>query len=479
MKEKIQTGIVKILMLLLSFVVISSSFGEQQRDRPSAIHGKQKGTKRAAITGTIVDVTGNLVAVRDGDNQTIRVVSVSDTQLTGLVPGKTVEADGTASGGLIIAGNIKITGGSPWPETSTPSEPSGQINHILFLIQENHTFDSYFGTYPGAEGLPKGIKVPLQPGGTPTIAPFHFTRELTHDMPHRWAAAHAAMDGGKMDGFVQAERSRDTMGYYDGADLPNYWAYAGQFILADNFFSSLAGPSLPNHLYTVAAQSGGLVKNQPQPPAEGFDFVTMAELLGASEISWKYYDGGPDPKSFGYWNPLPGFKTFMDSEKLRSHLVDNTEYFRDLREGGLPAVAWIIPNTAESEHPPADVQLGMWYVTSIVNALMKSPYWQNSVLIITWDDYGGFYDHVPPPEVDKYGYGPRVPAIIVSPYAQPGFIDHTLYDFTSVLRFIEDRFNLKPLTERDKNANNLAQSLNLKQQPLSPFLIKGKLGLTP
>ena len=110
---------------------------------------------------------------------------------------------------------------------------------------------------------------------------------------------------------------------------------------------------------------------------------------------------------------------------------------------------------------------------------MKSPYWQNSVLIITWDDYGGFYDHVPPPEVDKYGYGPRVPAIIVSPYAQPGFIDHTLYDFTSVLRFIEDRFNLKPLTERDKNANNLAQSLNLKQQPLSPFLIKGKLGLTP
>jgi len=470
MRDKIQMNIVKLLVLLLSLVVISSALGEEQRDRSSAVHKKQEG--RAAITGTIVDVTGNHVGVRDEDAQTIRVVSVSDTQLAGLVPGKTVEADGTAGKGLITASKIAITGGSPWPEPSTPSQPSGRIDHILFLIQENHTFDSYFGTYPGAEGFPKGLKVPLQPGGTPTIAPFHFTSRLTHDMPHRWSAAHAAMNGGKMDGFIQAEHSKDTMGYYDGTDLPNYWAYAGQFILADNFFSSLAGPSLPNHLYTVAAQSGGLVKNRKKPPAEGFDFATMAELLGASGISWKYYEGGADPESFGFWNPLPGFKTFMDSRELRSHLVDNTEYFRDLREGRLPAVAWIVPNFDESEHPPADIHLGMWYVTSLVNALMKSPYWQNSVLIITWDDYGGFYDHVPPPQVDEYGYGPRVPALIISPYARPGFIDHTLYDFTSVLRFIEDRFNLKPLTDRDKNANSFEQSLNLKQQPLAPFLIR-------
>jgi phospholipase C len=474
MREKIYISIVKILLLLLGLVVISSALGEQQQNIRSEIYGSQRDTKDGTITGTIVDVTGNLVAVRNENDKTIRVVLVSDMQLSGLVPGKTVEADGTASGGLIIVSNITITGGGPWSEPSTPSQPSGQIDHILFLIQENHTFDSYFGTYPGAEGFPQGIKVPLQPGGTPTIAPFHFTSRLTHDMPHKWAAAHEAMDGGKMDGFIQAEHSTDTMGYYDGTDLPNYWAYAGQFILADNFFSSLAGPSLPNHLYTVAAQSGGLINNRPHPPAAGFDFVTMAELLGASGISWKYYDGGPDPKSFGYWNPLPGFKTFMDSGKLMSHLVDNTEYFRDLRNGKLPAVAWIIPNTAESEHPPHDIQVGMWYVTSIVNALMKSPYWQNSILIITWDDYGGFYDHVPPPQVDKYGYGPRVPAIIISPYVQPGFIDHTLYDFTSVLRFIEERFNLKPLTDRDKDANSFARSLNLKQQ-LAPFLIKGSL----
>ena len=482
MKAQIEISIVRILMLLLTLTVVSSAFAEQQRDKQHATQEKQKEAKTSVIAGTILDVTGNLVAVQDNDHQTIRVVSVSDTQLTGLVPGKTVEANGTASGGLVVASEINITGGSPWPEPSMPSQSSGRIDHILFLIQENHTFDSYFGTYPGAEGFPKGIKVPLQPGGTPTIAPFHFTSRLTHDMPHRWAAAHAAMNGGKMDGFIQAERSLDTMGYYDGTDIPNYWAYAGQFILADRFFSSLAGPSLPNHLYTVAAQSGGLVGNIKQPPAEGFDFATMAELLGSSGISWKYYEGGADPEEFGVWNPLPGFKTFMNSKELKSHLVDNTEYFRDLREGSLPSVAWIVPNFAESEHPPTsqhpptDIQLGMWYVTSLVNALMKSPYWRNSVLIITWDDYGGFYDHVPPPQVDKYGYGPRVPAIIVSPYAKPGSIDHTVYDFTSVLRFIEDRFNLKPLTDRDKNANSLAQSLNLTQQPLAPFLIKGALG---
>ena len=320
--------------------------------------------------------------------------------------------------------------------------------------------------------------MPLRPGGPPAVTPFHLsTLRLTQDLSHSWKTAHAAINGGKMDGFIEAEGSKDTVGYYDRSDIPNYWAYAERFTLADHFFSSLTGPSLPNHLYIVAAQSGGLVKNLREPPEEGFNFSTMAELLGASGISWKYYEGGADPEDFGLWNPLPGFKTFMNSKELMSHLVENTEYFHDLREGRLPAVAWIVPNFAESEHPPADIQIGMWYVTAFVNALVKSPYWQNSMLVITWDDYGGFYDHVPPPQTDDYGYGPRVPAIIISPYSQAGLVDHTEYDFTSVLRFIEDRFTLSPLTDRDKNANSLKQSLKLTQQPLTPFLIKEPLGV--
>ncbi len=226
MKEKIEISIVRILMLLLALTLVSSSCAKEQIDKHSATQKKQKGANKLVIAGTILDVTGNFVSVQDKDHQTIRVVSVSDTQLTGLVPGKTVEANGIASGGLVVASEIKITGGSPWPEQSTPSQPSGRIDHILFLIQENRTFDSYFGTYPRAEGFPQGIKVPIQPGGPPTIAPFHFTFESTHDLPHNWATAHAAMNGGKMDGFIQAERSMDTMGYYDGTDIPNYWAYA-------------------------------------------------------------------------------------------------------------------------------------------------------------------------------------------------------------------------------------------------------------
>ncbi len=199
----------------------------------------------------------------------------------------------------------------------------------------------------------------------------------------------------------------------------------------------------------------------------------MVDLLGRARVSWKYYEGDR-PERFGLWNPLPGFANFRGNRALLSHLVPNIEYFQDLRRGTLPAVSWIVPNGPESEHPPANLQVGMWYVTAFVNALMKSPYWANTVLVITWDDYGGFYDHVAPPQVDAFGYGPRVPTLILSPYARRG-IDHTQYDFTSVLRFIEERFALPPLTERDRTANSLARSLELRQAPLAPFLITAPL----
>jgi phospholipase C len=427
------------------------------------------------VTGTVLDVTGHLIAVQADTVGAIRTVYMSGGVPGAVAPGVRVIARGTVQAGLIRTPRIRVIGGTAWPAPTTPNQPPGRIDHILFLIQENHSFDNYFGTYPNADGPPAGIELPLAPGGTPTVSPFHFTFELTHDIDHSWPAAHRAMNGGKMDGFIAAERTLDTMGYYDRSDLPNYWAYADNFTLADRFFSSLAGPSLPNHLYTVAAQSGGLVNNLLAPPEGGFNFPTMAELLGKSNITWKYYDGSKASGAFGLWNPLPGFRTFMNSQELMSHLVSNVEYFQDLRTGALPAVAWIIPNAPESEHPIANLQVGMWYVTDVVNALMKSPYWSNTALVITWDDYGGFYDHVPPPPVDAYGYGPRVPTLVLSPYSRRGNIDHTQYDFTSVLRFIEDRFQLDPLTARDRNANSLGQSLDLAREPRRPFLISDPL----
>ena len=428
------------------------------------------GTTNTTVIGTVLDVTGKLVAVQKASEGTIFTAYFPGVIPKNVKPGVTGSVTGKLSNGLIYTDTIKVTGGNAWPASTTAIQPSGQIDHVVFLIQENHSFDSYFGTYPGANGLPANLKVPTSPGGQPTVSPFHFSTPLTHDMDHSWDAAHAAMDSGKMDGFVSAEKSNDTMGYYDGTDIPNYWSYASHFELLDNFFSSLAGPSLPNHLYAVAGQSGGITDNMSTPPDDGFDFPEMAQELQQAKISWKYYNGAANPHAFSLWNPLPGFQGFSSDQQLMSHIVYGSQFFQDLRNGTLPAVSWIVPNGQESEHPPQDIQLGMWYVTDFVNALMKSPYWVNTLLVITWDDYGGFYDHVSPPQVDAYGYGPRVPTILISPYVKAGTIDHTTYDFTSVLKFIEDRFNLKPLAERDSNANDIGYSLNLGNST-APYVI--------
>jgi phospholipase C len=471
-------------VVIVAAVAVSGHFAAAQEpsERPAAPAGRPGALKRlraqeprGELKGTVLDITGHLIAVQDSSDNIITTVYAPFAIPAAVEPGKIVEVRGRGAQGLLHTSHILVVGGTAWPAPTTGPEPSGRVEHILFLIQENRSFDTYFGTYPRADGFPPGHTVPLAPGSAAKMAPFHFTFPLSHDIDHTYATCRAAMNGGKMDAFVTAERTLDTLGYYDRSDLPNYWAYADRFTLADRFFSSLAGPSLPNHLYTIAAQSGGIVSNMLEPPEGGFNFPTMAELLGDSKISWKYYDGGKVARAFSLWNPMPGFRSFMDNPELMSHLVPNVEYFQDLRAGTLPAVAWIVPHLFNSEHPTASPQVGMWYVTDLVNALMKSHYWHNTVLVITWDDYGGFYDHVPPPQVDQYGYGPRVPTLVISPYARPGHIDHTTYDFTSVLRFIEERHGLPALTARDKNANSLAHSLDLSQKPTPRFIISGPL----
>ncbi len=421
------------------------------------------------------------------------------------------------------------------------------LNHFIYIIQENQSFDRYFGTYPGVNGIPKGVKLAYRPGGPPEIAPFHLhDTAIPHDLNHSWQAAHTAYDGGKMDGFLWAEWPRalnyywdhkpvpqpnpklvipkpltpaqrrlmrlrqralrgvaqrggqlsggrrragrlegppqgpppswvlNTMSYYDWHEIPNYWDYARRFTLCDYFFSSLMGPSEPNHLYTVAAQSGGMVNNPPPGVANMpgvYNYPTMAELLQNSHVSWRYYDQKTNPHQHSLWNPMPGFVAFQKNPKLMAHLVPLGDYYQDIAKHRLPAVCWIVPTMEDSEHPPADAAQGMWHVTHLVNALMRSPYWKDSVIILTWDDFGGFYDHVPPPMVDKYGYGPRVPTLILSPYAKPGFICHTYFDFTSPLKLIEERFGLKPLTERDAQAHDMLDCFDFHQKPRAPDII--------
>jgi phospholipase C len=428
------------------------------------------------------------------------------------------------------------------------------VKHFIYIIQENITFDHYFGTFPGADGIPKDVKLSYLPDGEEAYAPFHLNRtSIPHDLNHSWQAAHVAYDGGKMDGFIRAEwpmalayfwkgplptvdpedilplddnpelvrqdqaqanyaggrrrrrRGRaqpeseaeaagrlptrhraapppgpppgwvtNTLSYYDWHEIPNYWEYARRFTLCDAFFSSLAGPSEPNHLYTVAAQSGGLVNNPGRGIArqEGvYAFKTLAELLQHSRHTWKYYDEKKNPKAHSLWNPMPGFKTIAQSPELMSHLVSLNDFYADAKVDRLPDVCWIVPTAADSEHPPADSARGMWHVTGLVNAVMQSAAWKSSVIIVTWDDYGGFYDHVPPPEVDKYGYGPRVPALVISPWAKPGYISHIHYDFTSPLKLIEDHFGLNPLASRDRDANNMLDCFDFQQRPNAPDVI--------
>jgi phospholipase C len=245
--------------------------------------------------------------------------------------------------------------------------------------------------------------------------------------------------------------------------------------LCDNFFSSLSGPSGPNHLYTVAAQSGGLVNN----PGHGiigeqgvYAFPTLAEALQKARISWKYYDEQDDPKANTLFNPLPGFVSFEENPELMKHLVSQKEFTKDLSGDGFPEVSWIVPEEKHSEHPPADVEAGMWHVTEIVNEIMKSRHWQDTAIIVVWDDYGGFYDHVAPPKVDEYGLGPRVPALVISPYSRKGFVNHSQFDFTSPLKLVETRFALAPLTERDRNAKDMLDCFDFRQKPLAPRIIE-------
>jgi len=319
------------------------------------------------------------------------------------------------------------------------------IQHVVVIVQENHTFDNYFGTFPGANG---------NQNDPPGVKPFHLAGPIV-DLCHSTPCAHAAYDRGKMDGFLQAEGSSETFGYYDQSDIPYYWGLAENYTLFDNYFTSVMGPSLPNHLSLVAAQDDGIADSvDTQLP--NLNVSTIANELEAANDSWAYYS----PYTAGNENALGLVSSIANNATMKANLKPTEAFLTDLQAGKLPDVSYLTGNDTQNEHPPNSIVSGEQWVESMIGAIQASPYWGSTVILIMWDDYGGWYDHVVPPQVDKYGDGFRVPLLMVSPLAKQGYVDHTFSDHTSILKFIERVFGLPPVTQRDAGASDLMDALD-------------------
>ncbi|HEV2425253.1 MAG TPA: alkaline phosphatase family protein [Terriglobia bacterium] len=387
------------------------------------------------------------------------------------------------------------TGASPQHHRSSDLSA---IQHIVFIIKENRSFDQMFGTFPGANGattatISTGQVIPLG------VAP----DRLPRDIPHGWQDSLEAQDNGKMDQFdlintggtpCNLNGDELCLTQQNATTIPNYFAYAGAFALGDEMFSSLHGPSLPNHLYTIAAQSGGVV-GLPQnssglwgcdapggaqvPVLDNngnltnqypcFDFQTLADLLDSAGISWRQY-----ASTGNSWNAFDAINHIRNTSLWTSNVAPETQFVTDAQNGQLPAVSWIVAAEDESEHPTNPTCNGENWTVDQINAVMQGADWDSTAIFVTWDDFGGLYDHVPPPDVDQYGLGIRVPLLIISPYAKAGYISHTTYEFSSFLKFAEERFGLASLTSRDAKANDMLDSFNFNQTPLSPLVLQAR-----
>jgi phospholipase C len=411
------------------------------------------------------------------------------------------EAAATAT---VIAPTASAAGPTASPAAPTAIAPTGQlqdkIKHVIIIMQENRSFDQYFGTYPGAAGIPMQNGVPtvcvMDSATKQCVMPFHDPNDVNRGGPHSADDATRDINAGKMDGFIQSvllgrhsckdpnnpactagQGAPDVMGWHDAREIPNYWAYAQNFVLQDHMFEPNASWSLPEHLFMVSGWSAKCTNptdpascinalqspNSPKPAPKGasqppalYAWTDLTYLLHKNNISWAYYlSEGVEPdcadgamtcspkaqkaKVPGIWNPLPNFTTVHDDGQL-GNIQPVQDFYAAAKAGTLPAVSWIVPEGAVSEHPPASVHAGQAYVTGLINAVMQSPDWNSTAIFLTWDDWGGFYDHVTPPTVDVNGYGLRVPGLVISPHARQGLIDPQALSFDAYLKFIEDDF---------------------------------------
>ncbi|HWE32107.1 MAG TPA: alkaline phosphatase family protein [Solirubrobacteraceae bacterium] len=495
-----------------------------------------------------------------------------------------------AGAAVVVAAVVAVatSGGTTPVARAQTAHPSAaltgihKIKHIVIIMQENRSFDSYFGTYtapkynghrqtvdgiPGLAGHPGKVPCVPDPQRHDCQKPYHNTLDVNAGGPHMAVDARTDINGGKMDGFIRSVETGhpdtdrfachspiyttakllqvlngppclDVMGYHTGHELRDYWKYAQSFVLQDQMFSPVASWSLPAHLYMMSAWSAlcssptkpkscktdlvnpdadGANPNLPQTGAALLGLLTVADkddatgeyawtdityLLHKYHVSWKYYlTEGTEPdcadgamtctqvpqkvKTPEIWNPLPDF-TDVHQDNQIGDIVPMQQFYTDVRKGNLPSVSWVIPSGDNSEHAPGRITTGQDHVVRTINTIMSSPEWKSTAIFLAWDDWGGFYDHVKPPKVDGQGYGLRVPAMVISPYAKQGYVDHQTLSFDAYLKFIEDDFlggqRLNPKTdgrpdprpdvrENAKQLGDLIKDFDFSQKPRKPMLL--------
>jgi phospholipase C len=449
---------------------------------------------------------------------------------------------------IVLAAAVLLPVVMPVPAAAASgADVLSRVQHIVVIYQENWSFDSLYGKFPGANGLanagdtvkqvdkngqpyatlPQPIDTTVAKGPDPRfpanlpVAPFDTAKYVTDDqktgdLVHRYYQEQLQIDGGKMDKFVAwSDASGLVMSYYDATNLPE-GKLAQQYVMDDNFFHAAFGGSFLNHFFLVCAcapsffnapasavakldasgvmQTDGSVTpdgfavnttfsvNQPHPSTVAAaallpnqSLPNIGDRLNDKNINWAWYSGGwndamagkPDPLFQFHHQPFAYFTRYADGTQLKKdHLKDEQDFMAAAQSGSLPAVSFVKPIGANNEHPGyADLLKGQQHVSDLVQAIQQGPNWKDTMVVITYDEHGGRWDHVAPPKVDKWGPGTRVPTIVISPLARKGFVDHTQYDTTSILRTIEQRWDLPALSSRDARATPLVNALDPNQAP--------------
>jgi phospholipase C len=459
-------------------------------------------------------------------------------------PSSSPRAGSSSSSGATATGESTSATGGTGSSLTKLEAAQEHIRHLIFIVQENRSFDHYFGTFPGAEGIPMRHGKPTVCADDPItgrcMPPYHTRSQLQEGGPH--AQRHSVVDvaGGRMDGFIQSvvdspiycadhrtdpkcdtylgpQGQPDVMSYLTAREIPNYWTYAEKFVLQDHMFAPDDSWTLPAHLFLVSAWAAHCT--DPQDPMSCssdlelneehsaqqrgesqplFAWTDITYLLHEQDVSWKYYVGNDTcafecqrtkhgEKTVSQQNPLPWFTTVRQNHQL-GNIQDYDAYFSDAKHGTLPTVSWMMPYSGVGEHPQSGepVWKGQRHVTQVINAAMNGPDWDETAIFVTWDDWGGFYDHVRPPRVDVNGYGIRVPGLLISPWARRGLIDSQTLSFDAYLKLIEDLYlgsqRLDPATMSRPDSRptvredvailgNLLKEFDFSQDPLPPLIL--------